>query len=382
MAHKDRKKKIRYKGKLKDLPHYKDKDKKKFTPPKFDADIDIKKSKVDYETGKETPIYTEKFRKGKSQGRKSAGEAFIEKYGQPERRGDAPPMTTPPMGAEIPPPEDKVLLGIPRGVSEEGFLTTKEGQEIRGTRGLADLGKSVGESALLGGAGRAFKAMRGAKAAAPKVVSSMDDFASWGGKMQSRAQAELAKQQTINRISDAYKGISTRQASKIYAEAARVKPQGLRALIPKTKMGKIIAGGAISGTMGYQTMVFWGAADNLGTQAVMRANGLKDTAKWGDLDPEFYEETKAEIRNIYHIGKSSMFIASFLNPPLAYFNYKFFGSILEENMNGIEQTFSEIDDILDNKRKEEAQQEATGRDPDFRPWWDNTNPNVRTTTQP
>jgi hypothetical protein len=51
-------------------------------------------------------------------------------------------------------------------------------------------------------------------------------------------------------------------------------------------------------------------------------------------------------------------------------------------MNGIEQTFSEIDDILDNKRKEEAQQEATGRDPDFRPWWDNTNPNVRTTTQP
>ena len=77
-----------------------------------------------------------------------------------------------------------------------------------------------------------------------------------------------------------------------------------------------------------------------------------------------------------------MFIASFLNPPLAYFNYKFFGSILEENMNGIEQTFSEIDDILDNKRKEEAQQEATGRDPDFRPWWDNTNPNVRTTTQP
>ena len=129
MAHKDRKKKIRYKGKLKDLPHYKDKDKKKFTPPKFDADIDIKKSKVDYETGKETPIYTEKFRKGKSQGRKSAGEAFIEKYGQKERRGDAPPMTTPPMDAEIPP---QIEAGTPEEMERDwlGRLPPEERERL------------------------------------------------------------------------------------------------------------------------------------------------------------------------------------------------------------------------------------------------------------
>ncbi|MBE44272.1 MAG: hypothetical protein CMO16_03720 [Thaumarchaeota archaeon] len=389
MAHKDRKKKIRYKGKLKDLPHYKDKDKKKFTPPKFDADIDIKKSKVDYETGKETPIYTEKFRKGKSQGRKSAGEAFIEKYGQKERRGDAPPMTK---EREIErdwlgrlPPEERQRL------SDERRATGKSEWELYKEQLPTTAGEFAGDILEAGTAAsipvRTGQALVGAgKTAAPNVmrrfdgVMSLDDFASWGKNEVARSQyAKYIRQQGVSRLQTAGKA-TEKVAEKAWTEASKVNPNQLMTMAVNLGYRAV---GAIKAnfwqTATYQTLVFWGAADNLGTMASMRARDLKNQAIFGDLDQETYEAQKLEINNLVKSGRVVMAFASVMNPVTMFPNYKFFGTILGAAEQGIEASWDEIDNIMGNKRAEAAEQEATGIDPDYRPTWD---PNVQTQTDP